>query len=154
MAEIQSNQTCCIFVFVKLFIFFFFFRFLTIMQWQWWLGESPIHSAYLTQQVTWMSLKVSRSSVICVTLKYILKMPLFHFLIVVVYRSGGLRQAASSQLSTDRCVPCMFLRRLTFIIWKRQREGQFINHLVTKEETVSQMLVGQTCRLRVIVIIE
>lgn len=52
----QSHKL--LFVFVSLFVLFFQ-RFLTTMQWQWWLGESPIHLAYLTQQVTPMSLQVS-----------------------------------------------------------------------------------------------
>ena len=58
--------------------------------------------------------------------------------VIVPLRSGGLWQAASSQLSTDWCVPCMFLCRLPLIIWKCQREGQyflfssfFLNHIFT-----------------------
>lgn len=55
-------------------------------------------------------------------------------LVTVVFRSGGLWQAASSQLSTNRCVPRMFLCSLTFIIWKCQREGQFLNNVLLIEE--------------------
>lgn len=126
-------------------------RFLTIMQWQSWLGESPIHLASLTQQVTWMSFKVS-VFLISVTLNKYKNNPVS--VVIVVLRSGGLWQAASSQLSTDRCVPCMFLCCLPLIIWKCQREGQFQNIFFTDWGktwpwllllNVSQVLVCRLC---------
>lgn len=61
--ELQYSQICL----VSSEYFFPFQRFLTIMQWRWWLGENPIHLAYLIQQVTWIC--DCLSLVICVTIK-------------------------------------------------------------------------------------
>lgn len=115
-----------------MFFFFVLSRFLTIMQWQWWLGENPTHLACLTQLVTFMFFRliyvffVFPSLLLSEDLKNV---PVS--LMIIPLRSGGLWQAASSQLSTDRCVPCMFLCRLPLIFWKCQRKGQLFKCWVT-----------------------
>lgn len=45
-------------------------------------------------------------------------------------RSGGLRQAATSQLPSDWRLPCVFLCRVPFLVWERSREGE-PSHLVS-----------------------
>ena len=39
------------------------------------------------------------------------------------FRSGRLRQIKTAQLPTDGRFPGLFLGRLAFVIWERQREG-------------------------------
>lgn len=39
-------------------------------------------------------------------------------------RSGRLRPVTTSELSSDRCLPRLFLRRVPLLLWKRQRKGK------------------------------
>lgn len=113
MSQYVHSSTLASFV-----VFLHFYRFLTIMQWQWWSGENPTHLACLTQQVSiYFSIFVwprKQFQHIC------------HSVLVIVSRARRLWPSSSSQLSTNWCVPCMFLCRFTLVIWKRQRKGQFL----------------------------
>lgn len=42
------------------------------------------------------------------------------------YRSGRLWQVTTSELSPDRCLPRLFLRRVPLFFWKCQRKGKSI----------------------------
>lgn len=56
-------------------------------------------------------------------------------------RSGGLWQAASSQLSADGRVPCVFLCCLTIIFWKRQRKGHFESFFNSLKKKILTLVV-------------
>lgn len=44
--------------------------------------------------------------------------------VCVSSRSGRLWQVTTSELSPDRCLPRLFLRRVPLLLWKRQRKGK------------------------------
>lgn len=54
-------------------------------------------------------------------------------------RSGGLRQAATPQLPSDRRLPCLFLCRIAFLFWERQREGESVKFRYLVSVSVSSL---------------
>lgn len=99
----QSNMLH--FIFCKSFVFSVcVWRFSTIMQWRWWSGESPIHSDYLIQQVTWMFLKFLLSFLISVSIKQVLICP------------ASLWLCLSGQEDYDRLRPLSYPQTDVFLI--------------------------------------
>lgn len=76
---------------------------------------------------------------------------LFHFLLFTVdqsficspCRSGGLRQTATPQLPSNRCLPRLLLSCFALLLWERQREGRFMS---VSHSPCQDSPVALTCR--------